>query len=94
VANCTTFLALSPTNPFVLGNNTLMAIGNIQFLVLGMLAKFGTIPIPFLHINPNILVFLLMSRMLTKRIPLRNKQHIVPFQLIANLALDNMQATI
>jgi hypothetical protein len=59
-----------------------------------MLAKFGIIPIPFLHINPYIIVFRPMSRMLTKGIPLRNKQHIFSFQLIANLALDTMQATI
>jgi hypothetical protein len=68
-------------------------VGNMQFVVLGMPPNFGVISIPFLHIGPNILVNLHTTCMLTKKIPLRSKQHIFPFHLTTNPTLDIMHAT-
>jgi hypothetical protein len=52
-----------------LGNNTLAAMGNMEFFGFGMFVNLGIIIIPFLHINPNILINFFMSYMLIKRNP-------------------------
>jgi hypothetical protein len=51
-----------------LSSNILTITTNKQFLIYYMLTSFGIIPIHFLHINPDILVSLFTSYMLTKNI--------------------------
>lgn len=51
-----------------LSSNILIIVTNKQFLIYYMLTNFGITPIHFLHINPNILVSLFTSYMLTKNI--------------------------
>jgi len=56
VANCMTFFVFFPYNLNCnLGNNTFTIVRRIQFLVLSRPTNFEVIPIPFPHINSNIL---------------------------------------
>ncbi len=89
VANCTTFLLYCLAIPFCnLGYNTFMIAKSKKILILDMFANFQVIPIPFFHINSNILVKFLVTYLLTKKIPLGKRNLSFPSTLLQILHLS------
>jgi hypothetical protein len=79
MANWTTFFAFSPSTPCAtLSSNKFTAMRSKQLMVLGMLANLWIIPIPFFHINPNILWVFLRLACLAKESYLTNNTLFFP----------------
>ncbi len=76
-----------------LGSNILSTMRSKQLMIFSMFAILGIIQLPLLHISSNVFLIFLPTYVLTKRIPLTNKDFILSFHLNANLTLDN-EATI
>jgi len=89
------FLSLFSNNTICnLGNNRFTIARSKQFFILGMPWNLWIIPIPFLHINRNILFNLFMMCMLTEKIPFKKHQIIFFFHLTTNSTFDSVQIAI